>query len=615
MRLWNHELNKTKMIARKEMESHMRRRSLATILLTLLTLPAYAAEKKCELKRVAELPVTMSGTQPIIAGTINGKPMRFLVDSGAFFSVLARDTAQKLQLRESPLPYGLTITGVGGAENMGLTKAREFSLTGLLNGYIYKDVDFLVSGNPSLADVDGLIGQNFLRSFDIEYDLANGFIRMFLAENCKDRPLAYWGGAVAAMEIKSTSPASPHWISNAKINDKKIRVLFDSGAGRSLLDRAAAANVGITPQQQGVTASGVTGGIGSQSVELVFARFDSLDLGGEQIKNARLFVGDLSRYDGPDLLLGADFFLSHRMYFSSKQNKLYFTYNGGAVFNLSANGSERSALASNASESDEVADSKTLMSSADLRRRGTASAGRRDLKSAIADYDRAIRLDPNDAENYYERGKVYVDSGQLQLAANDFDQALKLRPEYVAALLARGATRLGLKDLPGARADFDAAQRLDPTDSATALAIAAIFGGFDLHAESIERLNVWIAAFPKDKQLPRALNDRCWSRAIVGTELDLALADCNLALKKGPRNSQVLDSRAFVYLRRGEYDKSIADYQAVLKLQPQQGSSMYGLGLAEVKKGLKVQGEQHLQAAVALSAKVADFYNNLALVP
>jgi tetratricopeptide (TPR) repeat protein len=115
--------------------------------------------------------------------------------------------------------------------------------------------------------------------------------------------------------------------------------------------------------------------------------------------------------------------------------------------------------------------------------------------------------------------------------------------------------------------------------------------------------------------MPTALNERCWARAVLGTELKLALADCNLALKIGPRNSQILDSRAFTFLRLGDYDKSIADYKAVIKLQPKQALSMYGLGIAELKKGLKAEGENDTQAALALAPNVAEFYKRLGLVP
>jgi tetratricopeptide (TPR) repeat protein len=181
--------------------------------------------------------------------------------------------------------------------------------------------------------------------------------------------------------------------------------------------------------------------------------------------------------------------------------------------------------------------------------------------------------------------------------------------------LARGAIRLSQKDQAAANADFDAVLHLGKDDPDNLVAIAQIYGSLDLHAEAIAKLTTWIDSFPKNNRLPGVLNSRCWERAMLGEQLDIALADCNMALKKGPRNSMVLDSRAFVHLRRGEYDQAIADYQAVLKLQPRQASSMYGLGLAELKKGLKATGEQRLQAAVALSPKIAEFYNKLGLVP
>jgi tetratricopeptide (TPR) repeat protein len=157
----------------------------------------------------------------------------------------------------------------------------------------------------------------------------------------------------------------------------------------------------------------------------VYARFDTLDLGGELIKNARLFVGDLSRVSGIDLLLGADFFLSHRMYFSAKQNKLYFTYNGGPVFDLRAKAyADTSKPIATDTQSASAAETPAL-SAADLRRRGAASASRGDFQRAMADFDQAIRLDSSDAENFYERGTAYASTAQLQQAVADFDKHLK----------------------------------------------------------------------------------------------------------------------------------------------------------------------------------------------
>ena len=51
--------------------------------------------------------------------------------------------------------------------------------------------------------------------------------------------------------------------------------------------------------------------------------------------NVRLRFANFSMDEG-DMLLGADFFLSHRVYVANSQDKLYFTYNGGPPFDVTS---------------------------------------------------------------------------------------------------------------------------------------------------------------------------------------------------------------------------------------------------------------------------------------
>ena len=53
--------------------------------------------------------------------------------------------------------------------------------------------------------------------------------------------------------------------------------------------------------------------------------------------------------------------------------------------------------------------------------------------------------------------------------------------------------------------------------------------------------------------------------------LQEALADCNEALKLKPDYINALDSRGFVQLRMGKYDEAIADYDAALQIDAEQG--------------------------------------------
>ena len=50
-------------------------------------------------------------------------------------------------------------------------------------------------------------------------------------------------------------------------------------------------------------------------------------------------------------------------------------------------------------------------------------------QQAIADYDKAIELNPNDAVAHNNRGHAYADQGQYQQTIADFDKAIELDPD------------------------------------------------------------------------------------------------------------------------------------------------------------------------------------------
>ena len=48
------------------------------------------------------------------------------------------------------------------------------------------------------------------------------------------------------------------------------------------------------------------------------------------------------------------------------------------------------------------------------------------LEAVIGEYNKAIRLDPTDADAYYNRGVIYGDLGQHQRAIQDYSEAIAL---------------------------------------------------------------------------------------------------------------------------------------------------------------------------------------------
>jgi Tfp pilus assembly protein PilF len=86
-------------------------------------------------------------------------------------------------------------------------------------------------------------------------------------------------------------------------------------------------------------------------------------------------------------------------------------------------------------------------------------------EDAHAEFDRAIALDPHNAEALYNRGLLYQGEKQHQLAIDDFTAANGLTPQRADPLLARAISYLALDMTKEAAADLDEAVQADPQNA------------------------------------------------------------------------------------------------------------------------------------------------------
>jgi predicted aspartyl protease/tetratricopeptide (TPR) repeat protein len=578
----------------------IRRLGWISLLLAVL-LPTARPAERCTL-RTFTVPVTMDDMKPLVAATINGERARFIVDTGAFFQSVSAAAAAQFNLHVGPAPFGLFVMGIGGTTAPQVATVKSFTV----GGVPMHDVQFLVIGNDGPPGVAGFLGENLFRIADLELDLANGVLRFVRPQHCGRSPLAYWATAepVAMVDLHWTSERRPHLIGEATLNGRTIHVLFDTGAARSVLSWRAAKRAGISPGEPGVVRIGAITGIGRQPVAVWSAPVDMLEIGGEKIEHTRVIVGDIELPPqlGADMLLGADFFLAHHVYIANSQSKLYFTYNGGPVFNLSAPKTAQGAPAPVAPAAPASAGVGAPVDSAGYLRRGTAHASRREFTQAIADLTRACELAPKDADCRYQRGLVYWHSGQPTLALADFDAAVALDPRDFDARLARA--QLELRQRPAAvEDDLDAADRLAPPQSNLRLTLGRLYDQIGEYAGGVHQFDLWIDYHGDDVRLPIALTDRCGSEAAANVDLDRALDDCNRALRMIRKAASIeafamaMSDRGLVYLRQGKLESALADFNAALKLQPDAALARYGRGLVEIRKGLAAEGQADIAAS------------------
>jgi tetratricopeptide (TPR) repeat protein/predicted aspartyl protease len=586
--------------------------ALSLLLLSLIAGTVHAASQ-CKAEKL-DIPVALTGMRAVVSAKINGQDARFALDSGAFYSMITSASAAQFNLHLRPVPINLIVKGGGGSVLPSLTTVKEFSLANVT----LHNQDFLVGGSEIGGENVGLLGQNFLRIFDVEYDLANGVVRLFTVEGCRNVRLAYWltpGQAYSLIEgIEYTTPMQPHTIGTVYVNGKKMHAMFDTGAPTSMLSLKAARQAGVDLDTPGVVESYFGGGIGRGKYKTYVAPFSSFKVGdSEEIRNARLRISDID-LDNADMLIGADFFLSHRLYVANSQRKIYLTYNGGAVFNLGKRPVE-------ITSAEAKKDQEELTDAAALASRGEGFADRRDYEHAIADLTRACELDPTEPEYAFQRGMAYWANRQPQLAGADFDRALSLKPDLAPALMARAEMRLRSRDLAAATADLDAADKVAPKQADSRLTLAALYVRADRSQSAIAQYDLWIANHPDDSKMIDALNGSCWIRAMQGIDLDRALNDCDKAIWRVDKKSspggyaKLLDSRGFTRLRRGEFDKAIADFDAAVKLDPRKASSLFGRGTAKLRKLKTAEGQADIAAAAALQPKITEYFDRHGIVP
>jgi clan AA aspartic protease (TIGR02281 family) len=285
-----------------------------------------SATPDCTPRQIEEWPVRLVHNHLVIDGAINGHKVGVMLDTGAAMTLILKPAAARLGL-DSHYRRG-SVRGIGGESDPEQVLIDEFKLGDATR----KDWWMLVAGEHDVGeDIAVLLGENFLSRVDVEFDLAHNAVRLFQQGSCGSASLAYWAPRGAhEVAIAAVANVAPRIILPVSINGKTISAIFDSGASQTVVHKAVAARLGITPETPGVVAAGKTGGVGPKAVDTWIAPFRSVSIAGETVSNARLAVADLGAMT--PMLLGADFLQAHRIMVAHSQRKIYFTNVGGWAF-------------------------------------------------------------------------------------------------------------------------------------------------------------------------------------------------------------------------------------------------------------------------------------------
>jgi tetratricopeptide (TPR) repeat protein len=219
----------------------------------------------------------------------------------------------------------------------------------------------------------------------------------------------------------------------------------------------------------------------------------------------------------------------------------------------------------------------------DYMRQGLTYSEQGDYAQAIADFTKAIELDPNNATAYFNRGLAQVNLGDPEQAIADFTKAIELDPDHALAYNNRGDVYYKAGDYAQAIADFTKAIELDPNDAIAYFHRGSVYDEQNNYEEAI-------ADFTKAIELKHdPLSWPYFNRGTVYYEqndYEEAIADYTKAIELDyDPLSRPYFNRGNAYYKLGDYEQAIADFTKVIELDPgdalaynNRGDAYYELG-------------------------------------
>jgi predicted aspartyl protease len=304
-----------------------------------------AAASECSMAQIAEWPTHYERGGLVIDGTLNAQEVGVKLDTGSQRSLVLGSAAERFNLIRRQIRGGLLV-GFGGETYDDTAVVDEFKIGSI--GRKNWQVPVTNAGGFG-RNVAVVLGEDVLQKTDVEFDLAHSVVRLFQSLNCSGVSLAYWAtGGASEVGFEAVSETGPQIVLTVYLNGQPMKALLHSGTNASVVNRLDAARLGITPDSPGVVRTGNASDVGNRSVESWVGPFNSFAIGDETIKDANIAVADLSWMSvaytplgsgfpqnvgwTPSMVLGADFLRAHRLLIAHSQRKLYFTHNGGVVF-------------------------------------------------------------------------------------------------------------------------------------------------------------------------------------------------------------------------------------------------------------------------------------------
>ena len=192
----------------------------------------------CRLEQVSAMPLAPIGAHYAVMAEIEGVTRPIEVDTGAETTVLKADVAKELGLREDPEHLSRSV-GIG--QTTGDSHFNVIPTRLAFGALVLRDRSTAVAtmddGRRPETDSIGLLGDDILSQFDVEFDFPGHKLTFYREDGCYSTFLPWTG-------VFSTIPFDHHGAKvtiDVVLNSERTRAMIDTGNNLSFVSLSASA--------------------------------------------------------------------------------------------------------------------------------------------------------------------------------------------------------------------------------------------------------------------------------------------------------------------------------------------------------------------------------------
>jgi hypothetical protein len=293
--------------------------------------PAFA---DCSLVKITQMPLVELGEHYAVMVKINDVMRPMIVDTGAAVTTLNVSAVDDLDLKPDPssLPNLKPVVGIG--QTTGELYLNVIPSVLGLGDLVYRDRSTAVANmafekKKKESKSIGLIGDDILSQFDVEFDFAAKQLSFYSVHNCYDTFIP-WTGTYARVPFDHHDEKI---VIDLFLNDERTRAIFDTGNNVSFISRRSSALWHVSDAELMNTKAQSTSPLnGGTSLPVRLYRFTKIRIGDETLPQKDMGIIDVDLLMGT-ANLGLDYCKGHKLWISYR-NETMFVSRQPALSNL-----------------------------------------------------------------------------------------------------------------------------------------------------------------------------------------------------------------------------------------------------------------------------------------